>query len=399
MELIAGIVTGVLLVVLAIVTRRRRRNRLAVAAVSQRVRARAAELAEVYFTTDEQREAVTAAAAALTGSGTNPDTSALTGAVTALNTNAERVTARMDLARRKLAALETGGNLAAWNDLSTVHHEIGRGLDETRNGCDMVTRHTARIMHDAEQAAAALEAARDEHRDVAALVRQYEQEGNLATSLNTTLAALNQRLRTAAGQAEAAEITAELAELRTAVVNRMAHAETVRAAVVRLGVTVDRLTAGHERVLRHADPIRETFPAEGTATELAHALSTALETIAAEHRAAAQAVAAQPRDWDAITAGLDRAQTAEQVYQQTADRLTGLHQHLTDLLTSLPARIASLEHLLASATDLVTAAPGDNSAYLARLTLLGYRNAGQCSGLQAGGEGPRWEGRQARAVP
>lgn len=23
----------------------------------------------------------------------------------------------------------------------------------------------------------------------------------------------------------------------------------------------------------------------------------------------------------------------------------------------------------------------------------GYRNAGQCSGLQAGGEGPRWEGR------
>ncbi|WBB98550.1 hypothetical protein O7543_10930 [Solwaraspora sp. WMMA2080] len=24
----------------------------------------------------------------------------------------------------------------------------------------------------------------------------------------------------------------------------------------------------------------------------------------------------------------------------------------------------------------------------------GYRNAGQCSGLQAGGEGPRWEGRQ-----
>ncbi|MEV4281974.1 diguanylate cyclase domain-containing protein [Actinoplanes xinjiangensis] len=29
----------------------------------------------------------------------------------------------------------------------------------------------------------------------------------------------------------------------------------------------------------------------------------------------------------------------------------------------------------------------------------GYRNAGQCSGLQAGGEGPRWEGRQARAVP
>ncbi|WP_045747514.1 hypothetical protein [Actinoplanes rectilineatus] len=31
--------------------------------------------------------------------------------------------------------------------------------------------------------------------------------------------------------------------------------------------------------------------------------------------------------------------------------------------------------------------------------LTGYRNAGQCSGLQAGGEGPRWEGRQARAVP
>ena len=29
----------------------------------------------------------------------------------------------------------------------------------------------------------------------------------------------------------------------------------------------------------------------------------------------------------------------------------------------------------------------------------GYRNAGQCSGLQAGGEGPRWEGRQARTVP
>nr|MDT0661391.1 GntR family transcriptional regulator [Micromonospora sp. DSM 115978] len=28
-----------------------------------------------------------------------------------------------------------------------------------------------------------------------------------------------------------------------------------------------------------------------------------------------------------------------------------------------------------------------------------YRNAGQCSGLQAGGEGPRWEGRQARVVP
>ncbi|WBB98548.1 MULTISPECIES: hypothetical protein [unclassified Solwaraspora] len=26
--------------------------------------------------------------------------------------------------------------------------------------------------------------------------------------------------------------------------------------------------------------------------------------------------------------------------------------------------------------------------------LSGYRNAGQCSGLQAGGEGPRWEGRQ-----
>ncbi|MBO3741738.1 GNAT family N-acetyltransferase [Actinoplanes flavus] len=30
---------------------------------------------------------------------------------------------------------------------------------------------------------------------------------------------------------------------------------------------------------------------------------------------------------------------------------------------------------------------------------LSYRIAGQCSGLQAGGEGPRWEGRQARAVP
>jgi hypothetical protein len=29
----------------------------------------------------------------------------------------------------------------------------------------------------------------------------------------------------------------------------------------------------------------------------------------------------------------------------------------------------------------------------------GYRNAGQCSALQGGGEGPRWEGRQARAVP
>ncbi|XVU23198.1 hypothetical protein ACQPZJ_38975 [Actinoplanes sp. CA-054009] len=29
----------------------------------------------------------------------------------------------------------------------------------------------------------------------------------------------------------------------------------------------------------------------------------------------------------------------------------------------------------------------------------GYRNAGQCSGLQAGGEGPRSEGRRARAVP
>lgn len=28
-----------------------------------------------------------------------------------------------------------------------------------------------------------------------------------------------------------------------------------------------------------------------------------------------------------------------------------------------------------------------------------YLDAGQCSGLQAGGEGPRWEGRQARAVP
>jgi fermentation-respiration switch protein FrsA (DUF1100 family) len=32
------------------------------------------------------------------------------------------------------------------------------------------------------------------------------------------------------------------------------------------------------------------------------------------------------------------------------------------------------------------------------LAARGYRNAGQCSGLQAGGEGPRWEGRQARAV-
>ena len=31
--------------------------------------------------------------------------------------------------------------------------------------------------------------------------------------------------------------------------------------------------------------------------------------------------------------------------------------------------------------------------------LLRYRNAGRCFGLQAGGEGPRWEGRQARAVP
>lgn len=29
------------------------------------------------------------------------------------------------------------------------------------------------------------------------------------------------------------------------------------------------------------------------------------------------------------------------------------------------------------------------------LGLGSYRNAGQCSGLQAGGEGPRWEGREA----
>lgn len=28
-----------------------------------------------------------------------------------------------------------------------------------------------------------------------------------------------------------------------------------------------------------------------------------------------------------------------------------------------------------------------------------YRNAGQCCGLQVGGEGPGWEGRRARAVP
>ncbi|GAA1645304.1 MFS transporter [Actinoplanes couchii] len=35
-------------------------------------------------------------------------------------------------------------------------------------------------------------------------------------------------------------------------------------------------------------------------------------------------------------------------------------------------------------------------AFLGRLVLyLGYRGAGQCSGFQAGGEGSRWEGRQA----
>jgi len=33
------------------------------------------------------------------------------------------------------------------------------------------------------------------------------------------------------------------------------------------------------------------------------------------------------------------------------------------------------------------------------LPTVGYRVAGQCSALQGGGEGPRWEGRQARAVP
>ncbi|MFC8847014.1 MULTISPECIES: hypothetical protein [unclassified Micromonospora] len=33
-----------------------------------------------------------------------------------------------------------------------------------------------------------------------------------------------------------------------------------------------------------------------------------------------------------------------------------------------------------------------------RPTMGCYQNAGQCSGLQAGGEGPCWEGRQARAV-
>ncbi len=45
-------------------------------------------------------------------------------------------------------------------------------------------------------------------------------------------------------------------------------------------------------------------------------------------------------------------------------------------------------------------ADGDLAASPASLDAIArYRVAGQCSALQGGGEGPRWEGRQARAVP
>lgn len=37
--------------------------------------------------------------------------------------------------------------------------------------------------------------------------------------------------------------------------------------------------------------------------------------------------------------------------------------------------------------------PGRMVAALAVTQTIGHRNAGQCSGLQAGGEGPRWAGR------
>ncbi|WFE23164.1 hypothetical protein O7621_07590 [Solwaraspora sp. WMMD937] len=48
---------------------------------------------------------------------------------------------------------------------------------------------------------------------------------------------------------------------------------------------------------------------------------------------------------------------------------------------------------------LVAGAGREVLAVVLGVAVLCYRNAGQCSGVQAGGEGPRWEGRRARAVP
>ncbi|ROO61332.1 hypothetical protein EDC02_3265 [Micromonospora sp. Llam0] len=66
----------------------------------------------------------------------------------------------------------------------------------------------------------------------------------------------------------------------------------------------------------------------------------------------------------------------------------------------LPDRTQRGLHGTAAALRVVSA--GHPNSDLVRTVTGGivrYRNAGQCSGLQAGGEGPRWEGRQARAVP
>ena len=55
--------------------------------------------------------------------------------------------------------------------------------------------------------------------------------------------------------------------------------------------------------------------------------------------------------------------------------------------------------VLHSVDDGGTFAKGDETAGMEAHGAIGYRNAGQCSALQGGGEGPRWEGRKARAVP
>ncbi|GAA1566980.1 hypothetical protein GCM10009827_105870 [Dactylosporangium maewongense] len=61
----------------------------------------------------------------------------------------------------------------------------------------------------------------------------------------------------------------------------------------------------------------------------------------------------------------------------------------------------AIRDLLAGDAPVTWVFAGDSIVQAARWTdgARCYRNAGQCSGLQAGGEGPRWEGRQARAVP
>jgi RNA polymerase sigma-70 factor (ECF subfamily) len=85
-----------------------------------------------------------------------------------------------------------------------------------------------------------------------------------------------------------------------------------------------------------------------------------------------------------------------------ATRETYVGPWLPEPLLTSPDAAAETEMAESVSTAMMvvleTLSPIERAVFVLR-EVFGYRNAGQCSALQGGGEGPRWEGRQARAVP